>query len=104
MKAIGIVCFRQYQGHQLSLVIATVVEDHVGTLWAYPEGADITRDPISIGAVVLERRHLEAQAPVLGDEFPRYIYRVTFNVPTPPRFPPSLNDVGGTPPPSNAVH
>jgi hypothetical protein len=105
-SAVGIVCFRQYQGHQLSLVTALVVEDHVGTLWAYPEDGDITRDPISIGARMLERRHLEAMRPVPGEEeLPRYVYRVVFNAPPQPRFPPSIHDAGKSRlAPSKAVH
>jgi hypothetical protein len=103
---IGLVCFRQYQGHQLSLVTALVVEDQIGTLWAYPEDADITRDPVNVGAIMLERRHLEAQPPVLGpDELPRYIYRVVFNAPPQPRFPPSIHDAGKSRhSPTKAVH
>lgn len=106
MEAIGIVAYRVYRGHQLCPEKAVIVRDTVGTLWAYPEDADIQHDPISVRAIELDHRHLEAQAPIPGQgELPRFNYRVTFNAPPPQRFPPSLNAAGRKKPPqSKAVH
>jgi hypothetical protein len=102
--AVGRVAYRIYNP-QLSLEMAVVVRDEVGALWAYPEDADTQTDPLSIGARPLEAKHLEAQPPVPGqEELPLFIYRVIFNVPPQPRFPPSLSAVRINPPRSKSVH
>jgi hypothetical protein len=101
---IGRVVYRIYHGSQLALGTGFIIRDPRGIWWAYPNEEDVDKDPASAGAMRLDPWHLELkprhQDP---EELPLYIYRVVFNAPPPPRFPPSLL-AATKPKPSKSLH
>jgi hypothetical protein len=87
---IATVVYRVVEGGQLGLMTAVLVRTPEGACWAYPNEADIGKDPIAAGALPLDERHLEL-IPPQTDVPPAYLYRGVIHVPQPKtRLPPSL--------------
>jgi hypothetical protein len=87
---ITLVAYRLIDHGQLSLVTAFLVRTPNGAYWAYPNEADLEKDPISAGALALDPQQLEP-VPPQPDVPPTYLYRAVIHVhPKEERLPRSL--------------
>ena len=87
---IATVVYRVIESGQLSLTTTFLVRTPEGGCWAYPSEDDIGKDPIAVGALLLDPRQIEL-LPQQPDEPPAYLYRgVEYFRQQAERMPPSL--------------